>query len=192
MRTRHLRCQATVHTPSTPGLWPRVPLATTPHWRLNHPCGPAGPSEPKETHPKCCRTEDENGMWAEKAKDAVPSGLRQGWLQRSSRKHQFQNARPKTVTRPFRWLLLLSRHGAAGSEQYSVSPQWWPQQTPSNPPFRSRGRDDAETGLEPAWPRFPQGLSGVLDAGRPTAALTLALRRWGGGFGLIPHFQRLS
>ena len=53
-----------------------------------------------------------------KAKDAVPSGLRQGWLQRSSRKHQFQNARPKTVTRPFRCLLLLSRHGAAGSEQY--------------------------------------------------------------------------
>ena len=55
----------------------------------------------------------------------------------------------------------------------------------------SGGRGDAETGLEPAWPRFPQGLSSVLDAGRPTAALALALRRWGGGFGLAPHFQRL-
>ena len=43
----------------------------------------------------------------------------------------------------------------------------------------------------PAWPHFPQGLSSVLDAGRPTAALALALRRWGGGFGLTPHFQRL-
>lgn len=57
--------------------------------------------------------------------------------------------------------------------------------------FRSGGSDDAETGLEPAWPHFPQGLSSVLDAGRPTAALALALRRWGGGFGLTPHFQRL-
>ena len=135
VRTRHLRCQAIVHTPSTPGLWPRVPRAMTCHWKLNRPSGPVGPSEPKETNPKCHRTEAENGMWAEKVKDVVPSGLRRGWFQRSSRNTSFKMLGPRPW--PFRCPLLLFRSRAAGPwERTPVlnQPAWWLQQSPANPP----------------------------------------------------------
>ena len=194
VRTRHLRCQAIVHTPSTPGLWPRVPRAMTCHWKLNRPSGPVGPSEPKETNPKCHRTEAENGMWAEKVKDVVPSGLRRGWFQRSSRNTSFKMLGPRPWQGPSDAPSSCSdreQQGPESGHQYWISLRGGYSRALRTRPVLQRREWWRQDRAVPAWPHFPQGLSSVLDAGRPTAALALALRRWGGGFGLTPHFQRL-